>query len=165
MRAADIAHAGAAEPRDGERSISQCFVSGVDLDDAATARAVDFDAKPKRVYLAKCREGQSVEHPPTLDRRRRASLPAVLIPAAPSPLPVVACSSFFGMSGLRQMSASIPKHQPPGIDKGNFVPLDAVEFRNGYAVFVQSLHGELPADPTFPTTAVDPATGRRHTGR
>jgi hypothetical protein len=50
---------------------------------------------------------------------------------------------------------SAPKHQPPG-----FVPLDAVEFRNGYAVFAQSLRGELPADPTFPTRAVDAATGK-----
>jgi hypothetical protein len=53
---------------------------------------VDFDAKPKHGYLAKCREGQSVEHSPTLDRRRRASLPAVLILAVQAPLPVVACS-------------------------------------------------------------------------
>jgi hypothetical protein len=103
MRAADIARASATKLRDSERSISQCFVSGVDLGDAATARAVDFDAKPKRGYLAKCREWQSVEHPPTLDRRRRASLPAVLMLAVLSALPVVACSDYFGMSGIRHV--------------------------------------------------------------
>jgi hypothetical protein len=75
MRASDIARASATEFRDSERSISKRFVSGVYLGDAATGRAVDFDAKPKRGYLAKCREGQSVEHPSTLDPRHRASLP------------------------------------------------------------------------------------------
>jgi hypothetical protein len=66
MRAAHIARANAAEPRDVERSISQSFVSGVDLGDAATARAMDFDAKPKHGYLAKCCEGQRVEQAPRL---------------------------------------------------------------------------------------------------
>jgi len=74
MRAAEIAHAGAAEPRDGERSISQSFVSGVDLGDAVAAWAVDFDAKPKHGYLAKCLEGQRAEHAPRLVHRPRASL-------------------------------------------------------------------------------------------
>ena len=55
MREAEIAHAGAAEPRDGERSISQAFVSGIDLGDAIAAWAVNFDAKPKHVYLAERR--------------------------------------------------------------------------------------------------------------
>jgi hypothetical protein len=58
MCAAKIAHAGAAEPRDGERSISQSFVSGLDLGDAIAAWAVDFDAKPKHGYLAKWHQGQ-----------------------------------------------------------------------------------------------------------
>lgn len=57
MRAAEIAHAGAAEPRDGERSISQSFVSGVDLRDAVAARAPDLDLQAERGYLAECLEG------------------------------------------------------------------------------------------------------------
>jgi hypothetical protein len=63
---------------------------------------MDFDLEAERRYLAERREGQRMEHPATLDRRRRASLPAVLIPAAPTPLPVVACSNFVGMAGLRE---------------------------------------------------------------
>jgi hypothetical protein len=102
MRGTEIAHAGAAEPCDSEWSIPQRFVSGVDLGDTVAAWAVDFDAKPKHGYLAKCREGQRVEHPPTLDDQHRASLPAVLTPGVPAPLPVVACSCFFGMSVLRE---------------------------------------------------------------
>jgi hypothetical protein len=57
LRAAHIARASAAEPHDGERSISQSFVSGVDLRDAVAARAPDLDLQAERGYLAECLEG------------------------------------------------------------------------------------------------------------
>jgi hypothetical protein len=64
--------------------------------------AADFDLEIEGRDLAECDEGQGVKHPPTVARRRRTSLPAVLIPGATSPLPVVACSNFVGMAGLRE---------------------------------------------------------------
>src|ERR1700682_383162 len=151
MRAAKIAQASATEPCDSERSISQSSVSRIDLRDAATAWAVDFDAKPKHGYLAKCREGQWVKHPPTIDHRCRASLPAVLIPAVQSPPPVVACPCLFGMSGLRLMGASIPKDQPPGVLSGDYVDLTAEEFQEAYATLLNVDAGLLPCAPDFPT--------------
>jgi hypothetical protein len=49
------------------------------------------------------------------------------------------------------MSIHLPHdHAPPGLDMGSFVALDAVEFRNGYATFLQGLSGTLPHDPDFP---------------
>jgi hypothetical protein len=58
------------------------------------------------------------------------------------------------------MSELLPRDQfPPGLDKDNFVPLDAVDFRNGYATFVQGLAGMLPDDPNFPAEYQDAVTG------
>jgi hypothetical protein len=59
------------------------------------------------------------------------------------------------------MSELLPRDQfPPGLVRDNFVPLDAVEFRNGYATFVQGLVSMLPDDPSFPTGYQDAITGQ-----
>jgi hypothetical protein len=86
----------------GEGSVAKQFVGGVELDLTPATSAADFDLEAEGGYLAECCEGQRVEHPPTLDPRRRASLPAVLILAGQVPLPLVACSCFFGVSVLRE---------------------------------------------------------------
>jgi hypothetical protein len=43
------------------------------------------------------------EHGARLVHRSLSSVPAVLMLAAESPLPVVACSNYFGMPGLRDV--------------------------------------------------------------
>jgi hypothetical protein len=58
------------------------------------------------------------------------------------------------------MSNLLPRDQyPPGIDKGNFVPLDAVEFRKAYATVVETVIGVLPPDPDFTTEYQDAISG------
>jgi hypothetical protein len=71
------------------------------------ARTVDLRLELECGELAECREGKCVEHTARLDRQRRVSLPAVQMLAVQSGLPVVACSNYFGMSGLRQRAQSL----------------------------------------------------------
>jgi hypothetical protein len=86
----------------GEGSVSKLFVGGFDLDLVPATSAADFDLEIEGRDFAECRKGQRVKHAPSLVHVLRASLPAVLILATPSPLPLVACSCFFGMSRLRE---------------------------------------------------------------
>jgi hypothetical protein len=137
----------------GEGSVSKLFVGRFDLDLVPATSAADFDLEIEGRDFAEGGEGQWVKHPPTVARRRRTSLPAVLIPAAAAPLPVVACSNFVGMAGLRQMSASIPKDQPPGVLSGDYVDLMVEEFQEAYA----TLDAVARLQPV-------PATGRQQTG-
>jgi hypothetical protein len=58
------------------------------------------------------------------------------------------------------MSASTPKHQPPGVLSGNYVPLDLEEFRNAYATLVHVDAGLLPCAPDFPKGIFDATTQR-----
>ena len=58
------------------------------------------------------------------------------------------------------MSQLLPRDQfPPGLDRGDYVPLGFEEFRHGYDVFSAGIAGELPPDPTFPTICQDGGTG------
>jgi hypothetical protein len=52
-----------------------------------------------------------------------------------------------------------PEELPPGFQKGDFVPLDPIHFRNAYATYMQALVGMLPPDADFPTHIQDAKTG------
>jgi hypothetical protein len=62
MCEAEIAHAGASEPRDGERPISQSFVGRVDLGDAVAGRAVDLDLEAEGGDFAEGGERKRMQH-------------------------------------------------------------------------------------------------------
>ena len=58
------------------------------------------------------------------------------------------------------MSNLLPREQfPPGLDRGDFVPLSVMEFRNAYLLLQDGLDGLLPKDPDFPKFIQDAATG------
>jgi hypothetical protein len=50
------------------------------------------------------------------------------------------------MSGLREMSASIPKDQPPGVLSGDYVALDVEEFQKAYATLLNVDAGLMSDD-------------------
>ena len=58
------------------------------------------------------------------------------------------------------MNSHLPTDQfPPGVDRGEFVPLPIQEFPRAYAMILHALAGNLPRDPTFPTEVQDAKTG------
>jgi hypothetical protein len=49
------------------------------------------------------------------------------------------------------MSNLMPREEiPPGLDRGDFVPLGVMEFRRAYVLFQDGLDGLLPKDPDRP---------------
>lgn len=48
---------------------------------------------------------------------------------------------------------------PPGLDRGDFVPLSVMEFRRAYVLLQDGLDGLLPKDPDFPEFIQDAETG------
>jgi hypothetical protein len=58
------------------------------------------------------------------------------------------------------MSNLMPRDEfPPGLDRGDFVPLTVMETRRAYLLFQDGLDGLLPKDSDFPETIQDATTG------
>jgi hypothetical protein len=58
------------------------------------------------------------------------------------------------------MSNLMPREEfPPGLDRGEFVPLSVMEFRRAYVLLQDGLDGLLPKDLDFPEFIQDAATG------
>ena len=76
-------------------------------------------------------------------------------------VPNLSLASFVGRRHIGYMSKDVPLHQlPPGSQRGDFVPLDVMEFQKGYATLLHGLAGLLPRDPDFPTEYNDAITGK-----
>jgi hypothetical protein len=58
------------------------------------------------------------------------------------------------------MTGPLPRDQfPPGLDRGECVPLSIEEFWHAFSTFMASQAGRLPHDPNFPTMIQDARTG------
>lgn len=76
-------------------------------------------------------------------------------------VPNLSLASFVERRHIGFMSKDVPLHQLPlGSQRGDFVPLDVMEFQKGYATLLHGLAGLLPRDPDFPTEYNDAITGK-----
>ena len=58
------------------------------------------------------------------------------------------------------MSASVPKHQPPGVLKGDYVGLTVEEFQEAYATLLNVSAELMPCAPDFPSEVFDSVSQR-----